>query len=477
MTEVSLSEQLGALAVIDDLRHRSMVVQEHLDLPKRRDEVVRRIREYYAARKVEVDDATIEAGVKAYFDRRLTYEAAPLSGMQRRLAHLYVTRARWGRKLGVLTVAAALAGGAAGWIGHVRGEREQERLNAALIQQDSDTHASASQQQQELVRLRGQLADIQAQLAAHPLPAANRMLEPVPELIANAGRGLTLASHPAVDSSSREGLRPAMDEERAQVKLAGEQTARAAKALNEAQATLAAATRLRAVTASSAFKSGAAAMPALRDAGQRAAEALELADVQGSAAATQAVDHLTRLVADSGKMGGLLAQIDDVERQLTALPLPPDDRAVVQAKLEKARKDSAAMDANALEHSVQDLRQLHDYARTPLRIEVVDRAGAKSAVERRFRDGGGKSWFLVVEAKDPSGRVVPVEVTNIETGKTVQASQFAVRVTQSEYQRRKAEKQATGHISNRQVGSKPAGALSIQYSPDIGSAPDVITAW
>jgi hypothetical protein len=95
MGEVSLRDQLGALAVIDDLRHRDMVVQEHLDLPQRRAEVLRRVREYYASRGVEVDEATIEQGVKAYFDRRLTYEVQEISPMQARLARLYITRQRW----------------------------------------------------------------------------------------------------------------------------------------------------------------------------------------------------------------------------------------------------------------------------------------------------------------------------------------------------------------------------------------------
>ena len=97
--QVSLREQLGALAVIDDMRHRDMMVQEHLDLPKRRAEVILRVREFYATRGVDVDDATIEQGVKAYFDRRLTFEAPGLTPMQERLARWYITRDRWLGKL------------------------------------------------------------------------------------------------------------------------------------------------------------------------------------------------------------------------------------------------------------------------------------------------------------------------------------------------------------------------------------------
>jgi len=95
MGQASLRDQLGALAVIDTLRHRELVVQEHLDLPKRRAEVILRVREFYSMRNVEVDAATIEQGVKAYFDQRLTYEAPNLTPLQQRMARLYIRRDRW----------------------------------------------------------------------------------------------------------------------------------------------------------------------------------------------------------------------------------------------------------------------------------------------------------------------------------------------------------------------------------------------
>lgn len=107
--QISLSEQLGAMALVDDLRHRDMVVQQHLDLPERRAEVMKRVREYYAARQIEVDEATIEQGVTAYFDRRLTFEAPAVTPMQARLAHLYITRSHWAGKAVAIAVALSLA--------------------------------------------------------------------------------------------------------------------------------------------------------------------------------------------------------------------------------------------------------------------------------------------------------------------------------------------------------------------------------
>lgn len=39
MRNVPLSEKLGAMAVVDRLRHQQLQVQECLDLPRRRDEI------------------------------------------------------------------------------------------------------------------------------------------------------------------------------------------------------------------------------------------------------------------------------------------------------------------------------------------------------------------------------------------------------------------------------------------------------
>lgn len=89
-----LSDQLGAMALIDQLRHRRMLVGELLDLPKRREEVTQRIREYYAAQNIAVDDALIEQGVRAYFEHRLEFEPAARGKWESRAAAAYIRSQR-----------------------------------------------------------------------------------------------------------------------------------------------------------------------------------------------------------------------------------------------------------------------------------------------------------------------------------------------------------------------------------------------
>lgn len=56
----------------------------------------------------------------------------------------------------------------------------------------------------------------------------------------------------------------------------------------------------------------------------------------------------------------------------------------------------------------------------PLTLNIVDRKGTKSGVERNYKASGGKSWFVVVEATDSSSNVMKVPVTSAETRDTGQ---------------------------------------------------------
>ncbi|UMR31506.1 DUF6384 family protein [Massilia sp. MB5] len=90
MAEVKLSESLGAMALIDELRHRQMAVNELLDLPMRRQEVAAHVRQYYAAQNIAVDDALIEQGVRAFFEHRLEFDPGERGTWRRRFAESYI---------------------------------------------------------------------------------------------------------------------------------------------------------------------------------------------------------------------------------------------------------------------------------------------------------------------------------------------------------------------------------------------------
>lgn len=79
MSKGRLADQMGAMALVDDLRHRRREIEEHLDLPKREAEVAERIRVYYKSQGIDCDDALVNEGVREFFRHRLVFEAPPMN--------------------------------------------------------------------------------------------------------------------------------------------------------------------------------------------------------------------------------------------------------------------------------------------------------------------------------------------------------------------------------------------------------------
>lgn len=94
-----LDDVMLAMDVVDTLRRRERLVARELDEAGRADEMKQRLRDIYAQQGIEVPDHVIEQGVSALREERFTYKP-PESSLATRLAHIYVSRSRWGKWLG-----------------------------------------------------------------------------------------------------------------------------------------------------------------------------------------------------------------------------------------------------------------------------------------------------------------------------------------------------------------------------------------
>jgi hypothetical protein len=89
--KASFEEVLAAMGEVDRLRNEEEILGREAAGPERKQDVARRLREAYAAQGTQVDDATIQAGVEAYFDRRLRFVPGR-DGLARFLALAWVHR-------------------------------------------------------------------------------------------------------------------------------------------------------------------------------------------------------------------------------------------------------------------------------------------------------------------------------------------------------------------------------------------------
>lgn len=478
MSSVPLSEQLGAMAVVDQLRHQQMQVQEHLNLPQRRAEVAERIRTYYQAQGIAYDDALIEQGVRAFFARRLAFEAPEQTALQRLTTRLLLNRRKLMRILQLIVVALLAVQCTRVVNDTAKTSKVQDNVRTAEYR-SSDLSADLAQHQSRLNAL-------QQAVAQQPEPAVTRLLGPLAERLTQFQTLLTHRPWPQlIDSDNRDSVQQDLDTYERNTQSARAQLRQADKGLNDVQAIIDARSRLQAVLHNPAFTAGAKRFGVMAQQARVADQAIGNADTQGIEVVDREVGELESQLDRIQQVQPLIRRLDEIEQQLPALRLPPNDLRVVRAQAAQVDKAIDALQARQASDHLSTLDSLLVFARQALELRVVDRYGVKSGVERCYdqalcNQGGdslqGKSWYLVVEAVDAAGNPISVPVTSSETGESRWASYFGVRVSQAEYLKVKEDKLSDGHIDELAMGSKPANMLSLKFNQRVAK-PDMILDW
>lgn len=110
-TAPPLDELMLAMDVVDTLRHRELMLDREVEAEDRDQRLLTRLREIYSAQGIAVTDDVLAQGVAALREERFVY-TAPSPSFGRSLAHLYVSRGRWGKWVGAgvaIVATAALA--------------------------------------------------------------------------------------------------------------------------------------------------------------------------------------------------------------------------------------------------------------------------------------------------------------------------------------------------------------------------------
>lgn len=166
--EISLDEVMVAMDVVDTLRHDEALVKNELSEGQRREALVRRIQDVYAAQGLAVPEEVIRKGVAALQDDRFTY-TTPERTFAVRMAEIYVRRGFYGKWLLALALVGALLYGAYAIPRAIRVARERAQWEAVLQR----TVAEETEQILRLDALRKRFSSLMAvpagDLAATPL--------------------------------------------------------------------------------------------------------------------------------------------------------------------------------------------------------------------------------------------------------------------------------------------------------------------
>ncbi|MGV3486850.1 MAG: DUF6384 family protein [Planctomycetaceae bacterium] len=149
----------------------------------------------------------------------------------------------------------------------------------------------------------------------------------------------------------------------------------------------------------------------------------------------------------------------------------------LQAELNAAR----GQDVTAAVAAREQLAQLVDTLSASYEVHVVSDPNQPSAIARGMGDKDS-IHYVIVEARDASGNVVPQSIRNAETGRVEKVTRWAEEVPAAVYQRLKQDKTNDGLLSETLFATKTRGELEPQVKlPDAAGSPvhpgNRITRW
>ena len=109
-------------------------------------------------------------------------------------------------------------------------------------------------------------------------------------------------------------------------------------------------------------------------------------------------------------------------------------------------------------------------------LRIVSRPNEQSGVWRvPDVNSNARNYYIIVEAVDAGGNIVPLNIRNEETGQAVRATKWGVRVSKAVFDGIRRDKSDDGIIQNTIVATKAKGVLDLKYRlPTLGGA---ITDW
>jgi len=144
-------------------------------------------------------------------------------------------------------------------------------------------------------------------------------------------------------------------------------------------------------------------------------------------------------------------------------------RGSAQAALQRGNAQEARTAIGQLDELLAVLRQ--EYT-----LRIAGRPEDDTGVMRTNRAiPGGRGYYLVVDALDPRGNPVRVQVRNEETNAVETVSRFAVRVPLETFNAVRADKQRNGIVQNARLAEKRRGFLEPEFRMQVQEGR--ITRW
>ncbi|MCD1125420.1 DUF6384 family protein [Jinshanibacter sp. LJY008] len=449
MSEVKLSDQLGAMAIIDDLYQQQIALEEQLNPVGLRRKIAEKIKEYYQSRGMNIQDELIDQGVNEWFSDRLRFQMIKPAWHQRLLAKLYLKR----RIFIYLFIAALIALGVYFSAGYMMTRAVKDSI---VKQQEIEV--------QLVKKIAGYQREFDA-LSQKPLRYATSQGQSLKDegaklFVQLREKQLAFDRTLNLSKSSRPALLDQKDYLVAIYQMMEKDDRSLGDILTRYQSVVNNDKRIQQVADARSFELLYQKYQPVRKAFDTATYAV----TNNSPTLSADITSLETSYRDALDIHKLALQADNLVSSLNSLVKLPQDKATVKGYADAIQNDLSLFQVTQAKETLQQLEYLKQLAQTSLTLTIVDRVGEKSGVERTYDDSGGKTWYVVVEALTPQGRVFPLWLTDSETGKLRQVTTFGLQVPQSEYLKVRNDKMDDGHIQNNLAGKKPVGSLDFNYA-------------
>ena len=473
---VSLSEQIGVLSIVEAMRHQQLVVSDHLDLPARKIEVLAKLKDYYKAKGIEVSQDLLDEGAKIYFEDRLTFEAPVWSKLNAWANDLYISRKRWTKPvlIGVSTV--ALVTGVS-----LTGVDMYHQADLASLQKTATGLATSKlATDAELETVMAKVKKLQESFKTNPYHAAEQIADQSDFILEKAkttGQQLNQTFRATSQSISnqtnidKDSLGQYLHSTKATLNQYAALVSEANTLVSICHQLVMAKSDLESLIAHEDTKRLMDVLPKLRVTAQTAKLALNQATtLTATAAISTVLDVKDQVLAGTHT---LIAQnrIEELQAEFQTQLKSSSDLEVASELIAESKKTVRSGVPSEIEVAMRHLELFRNFAEKSLELRVT------SGVERTANDSGGKSWFLIVEGHDAMKVPVPVPIVNSETGEKGIVTQHGLRVTQATFEKIKADKKEDGHIDDSLIGYKPKWTLTFTYNSGVVNPLNTITEW
>lgn len=212
-------------------------------------------------------------------------------------------------------------------------------------------------------------------------------------------------------------------------------------------------------------KAGIAAVAAL-GIGSVPVVALHYADEAKRSAETAAVDERQHVLPD--RIAAMTAAVDREARE-------QEPKTKAAAFAQAARNALSSNDPTRARAELAAAERMIEEMRLGYEVRIVTGGREASGFWRVPRDNpAARNYYLVVEAAGPNGPL-PRRILNEETGKVDTVTKWGVRVPDDVFEAVKRDKLDDGIISNKLVGVKEPGRLSIDWRMAVRDG--AVTRW